>query len=47
MELRFGLVAGGIADFAGLLVIIALFAMFVGVVRYMGKLDATLPAGGA
>jgi hypothetical protein len=42
-ELRFGLFAGGLADLGGLLVIIALFAMLVGVWRYTGKLDA---AGG-
>lgn len=40
MELRWGLLAGGIADVGGLLVIVALFAMFVGVLRYTGKLDA-------
>jgi hypothetical protein len=40
MELRWGLLAGGIADLGGLLVIVALFAMFVGVLRYTGKLDA-------
>jgi hypothetical protein len=39
-ELRFGLLAGGLADAAGLLVIIALFAMLVGVWRYSGKFDA-------
>jgi hypothetical protein len=40
MELRLGLLAGGLADLDGLLVIIALFAMLVGVWRYTGKLDA-------
>ena len=40
MEMRWGLLAGGIADMGGLLVIVALFAMFVGVWRYTGKLDA-------
>jgi uncharacterized membrane protein len=39
MELRWGLVAGGFADVGGLLVIVALFAMFVGILRYTGKLD--------
>jgi hypothetical protein len=39
-ELRLGLVAGGIADFGGLLVIIALLGMLAGVVRYTGSLDA-------
>jgi hypothetical protein len=40
MELRFGLVAGGLADFGGLLVIIALLAMWIGILRYTGQLDA-------
>jgi hypothetical protein len=44
LELRFGLIAGGIADFGGLLVLIALIAMLVGVLRYTGNLDS---AGGA
>ncbi|PYV58791.1 MAG: hypothetical protein DMG91_02945 [Acidobacteria bacterium] len=39
LELRFGLLAGGIADLGGLLVIIALVGMLVGVVRYTGRLD--------
>jgi hypothetical protein len=43
MELRWGLLAGGLADLGGLLVIIALFSMLVGIWRYTGKLDA---AGG-
>jgi hypothetical protein len=33
------LLAGGIADLGGLLVIIALVGMLVGVVRYTGRLD--------
>src|SRR6476646_2277416 len=37
MELRFGLVAGGLADFGGLLVIIALLAMWIGILRYTGQ----------
>lgn len=41
LELRLGLVAGGLADAGGLLVIIALLAMFVGIVRYTGKLDSS------
>jgi len=41
MELRFGLVAGGLADFGGLLVIMALLAMWIGILRYTGQLDAT------
>lgn len=39
-ELRLGLVAGGIADAGGLLVIIALIGMLAGVLRYTGSLDA-------
>jgi len=40
LELRGGMIAGGLADFGGLLVIVALFAMWVGIVRYTGALDA-------
>jgi hypothetical protein len=40
LELKLGLVAGGIADVGGLLVIIALIGMLVGVLRYTGQLDA-------
>jgi hypothetical protein len=40
LELRMGLLAGGIADLGGLLVIVALVGMLVGVLRYSGKLDA-------
>ena len=40
LELKFGLVAGGIADVGGLLVIIALVGMLVGVLRYTGHVDA-------
>jgi hypothetical protein len=40
MELRWGLLAGGIADLGGLLVIIALLGMLAGVLRYTGKQDA-------
>lgn len=39
LELKFGLPAGGIADFGGLLVVLALVGMLVGVVRYTGRLD--------
>jgi hypothetical protein len=39
LEMNFGLVAGGIADAGGLLVIIALTGMLVGVLRYSGSLD--------
>jgi hypothetical protein len=40
LELKLGLVAGGIADVGGLLVIIALIGMLVGVLRHSGRLDA-------
>ncbi len=40
MELRYGLVAGGLADFGGLLVIVALLAMWIGILRYTGQLDS-------
>jgi hypothetical protein len=39
-ELRWGLLAGGIADMGGLMVALALLAMLVGIWRYTGKLDA-------
>lgn len=40
LELKLGLLAGGIADVGGLLVIIALLAMWIGILRYTGQLDA-------
>ena len=40
LELQFGLLAGGAANIAGLMVIVALFGMFCGVLRHTGKLDA-------
>jgi hypothetical protein len=40
LELKLGLVAGGIADAGGLMVIVALVGMLVGVVRHTGSLDA-------
>jgi hypothetical protein len=40
-EINWGLLAGGIADAGGLLVIVALCAMLAGIVRYTGKLDAS------
>jgi len=40
LEMQFGLVAGGLADFGGLLVILALLAMWVGILRYGGAVDA-------
>jgi hypothetical protein len=42
LELRYGLLAGGVADFGGLLVIIALLAMWIGILRYTGYLDASM-----
>jgi hypothetical protein len=45
LELKLGLLAGGIADIGGLMVIFALVGMLVGVLRYTGTLDATV--GGA
>ncbi len=41
LEVKYGLGAGGVADFGGLLVIIALLAMWIGILRYTGELDAT------
>ncbi len=46
LEIRFGLLAGGIADVGGLLVIVALLAMWIGVLRYTGEIDATEGARG-
>ena len=43
LELKFGLLAGGIADLGGLLVVIALVGMLVGVLRYTGTLDSVAP----
>jgi hypothetical protein len=40
LELKYGLIAGGLADAGGLLVIVALLAMWIGVLRYTGQLDA-------
>jgi len=40
LELRYGLAAGGLADFGGLLVILALLAMWIGILRYPGQLDS-------
>jgi len=41
LELQFGLIAGGIADAGGLLVIIALIGMLVGVLRNKGQVAET------
>ena len=40
LELKYGLIAGGLADVGGLLVIVALLAMWIGILRYTGRLDA-------
>ena len=40
LEMRYGLVAGGIADAGGLFVIVALLAMWIGILRYTGRVDA-------
>jgi hypothetical protein len=48
LEMKFGLVAGGLADFAGLLIIFALLAMWIGILRYTGELDASVrPVAGS
>ena len=47
LEMNYGLVAGGVADFGGLLVIFALLAMWVGILRYTGELDAGASSGPA
>jgi len=39
LELKLGLLAGGIADLGGLMVIIGLIGMLVGILRYAGHLD--------
>lgn len=41
LELKLGLLAGGIADVGGLMVIVALLGMLTGVVRCSGALDAS------
>jgi hypothetical protein len=46
LEMRYGLVAGGVADLGGLLVIFALLAMWIGILRYTGALDAAGSAAG-
>ena len=43
LEMNYGLLAGGIADLGGLLVILALVAMWIGVLRYTGSVDALEP----
>jgi len=44
LEIKYGLLAGGVADLSGLLVILALLAMWIGILRYSGSLDAA-PGG--
>jgi hypothetical protein len=44
LELKVGLLAGGIADAGGLMVIVALVAMLAGVLRYSGSLDTATGA---
>jgi hypothetical protein len=39
LELKLGLLAGGIADIGGLMVIVGLVGMLVGILRYSGGLD--------
>jgi len=46
-ELRLGRLGGGIADAGGLLVILALLAMWIGIVRYTGEMDAGSVSMGA
>ena len=40
LEIKMGLVAGGIADIGGLLVVVGLLGMLTGIVRFGGKWDA-------
>jgi hypothetical protein len=42
LEMKYGLLAGGIADIGGLFVILALLAMWIGILRYTGSIDAVL-----
>ncbi|HET7871490.1 MAG TPA: hypothetical protein VFL42_03195 [Terriglobales bacterium] len=44
LEMKYGLVAGGVADLGGFLVIVALIAMWTGILRYTGSVDA-VPGG--
>jgi hypothetical protein len=44
MEMKFGLMASGLADLGGLLAILALLAMWIGILRYTGSVDA-VPSG--
>jgi len=42
LELKYGILAGGVADLGGMLVIAALLAMWIGILRYTGSIDAML-----
>jgi hypothetical protein len=44
LEMKYGLLAGGVADIGGLFVILALLAMWIGILRYTGSIDAA-PTG--
>jgi hypothetical protein len=44
LEMKYGLLAGGVADLGGLMVIVALLAMWIGILRYTGSVDA-VPGG--
>jgi hypothetical protein len=44
LELKYGILAGGVADLGGMLVIAALLAMWIGILRYTGSIDA-MPEG--
>jgi hypothetical protein len=44
LELYFGLLAGGLADIGGLLIIVALLAMWIGILRHTGLVDGAGPA---
>jgi hypothetical protein len=46
LELKLGLLAGGIADVGGLLVMIALLEMWIGILRYTGEIDAASQVSG-
>jgi len=39
LELKLGMLAGGIADIGGLMVMVSLVGMLVGILRYSGGLD--------
>src|SRR5258708_37989394 len=40
LELKLGLLPGGIADIGGLMVVLGLVGMLVGILRYAGGVDA-------